>query len=818
MRPMSKLIQHFCNFALLGNEPKWTDAQLLESFVSRHDEAALEALVRRHAPMVWRVCLRILRNHHDAEDAFQATFLVFVRKATSISPRARVGNWLYGVAHQTALNARGSRAKRQVRERKAADMPEPMRREQELWNDLQPVLDQELSLLPDKYRTVIVLCDLEGQTKRAVAQQLGLPEGTVASRVARARTLLAKRLAAKGVRLSGGALAAELSEQAATAGVPPAVLAHTIQAVTRVAAGLAVTGLVSAKVAVLTEGVMKAMLLSKPKIATVMVLLAGVMVVGGGLLSYQPVGAQQGPVAQTGLPQPAHEQAAPRYVEAEGRIVKAPRTDEWEVELRIPVEHLGQVLAAFDAPGKKTPLDVDLLLIDRPTQTHRGKLALERFQEKAQRKGLHVLAWVRLHGPDIPGKSQLTREVVVGTVVHARIHCGIKGKAENRPARSDQEAMQGRWKVVGWETNGWSEPDGYYTAARISGDKIFFRLGKNREGDVQGYSFRLNEAQTPKQIDWVGTEGAIKGTVAPAGIYHLDGDRLVLCLLNASKERSRPTQFETEPGDGLWLIVLQREQPIVPLVSSATGGQPLDPRRGGPRDDGAEGRPIEMLQGTWHLRNLEQNGEQPSAFFLRKLIIDADRIAVESPIAPRTEFRYVVRPTTNLKQIDLIHTFGVKEGKILKGIYRLEGNRLFLCLNQAEDGARPTRFAAEAGTKVELMLLERENGEEEGTAAGDVAGTPKQRTEFKIGAVSYALPFALPSGDEILATLPAKNRPKNSRLECELMSYQINPPRLYPGVGNARLVNAHFRYTVFNLETGTAVVGYIDKDHLIPEK
>jgi RNA polymerase sigma factor (sigma-70 family) len=645
--------------------------------------------------MVWRVCLRILRNHHDAEDAFQATFLVFVRKAASISPRARVGNWLYGVAHQTALNARGSRAKREVRERKAADMPEPVRTEQKLWNDLQSALDQELSRLPDKYRTVIVLCDLEGQTKRAVAQQLGLPEGTVASRVARARTLLAKRLAAKGVRLSGGALAAVLSEQAATAGVPPAVLAHTIQAVTRVAAGLAVTGQVSVKVAVLTEGVMKAMLLSKLKIATVMILLAGVIAVGGGLLSYQPAGAQQGPAAKTGR--------------------------------------------------------------------------------------------------------------------------GIKGKAENRPARSDQEAMQGRWKVVGWEVNGWSEPNGYYTAARIIGDKIFFRIGKDRVGDVQGYSFRLNEDQTPKQIDWVGTEGAIKGMVGPAGIYHLDGDRLVLCLLTPSKERSRPTQFETEPDDGLWLIVLQREQPIVPLVSPATGKQPPDPRQAGPRDDGAEGRPIEMLQGTWYLRNLEQSGKQP-AFLVRKFVIGVDRIAVEIPSAPRTEFRYVLRPTANPKQIDLIHTFGVKEGKTLKGIYRLEGNRLFLCLNQAEDGVRPARFAAEAGTKVELMLFEREEGEEGGMAARDVAGKAKQRTEFKIGAVSYKLPFALPSEDEILAALPAKNRPKNSRLECELMRYQINPPRFYPGVGNARLVNAHFRFTVFNLETGSTVVGNIDKDHLIPEK
>src|SRR5262245_62066008 len=211
---MSQLFQHLCSAARLRTETERTDGQLLDSFAAHSETAALEALVRRHAPMVWGVCRRVLRNHHDAEDAFQATFLVLVRKAASIYPRAKVGNWLYGVAHQTALKARASRSKRAVRERKVADMPEPALPEPTLDNDLQPLLDQELSRLPKKYRTVIVLCDLEGMTKRAAARQLGLPEGTVASRVARARTMLAKRLAAKGVGLSGSVLATALSAEA----------------------------------------------------------------------------------------------------------------------------------------------------------------------------------------------------------------------------------------------------------------------------------------------------------------------------------------------------------------------------------------------------------------------------------------------------------------------------------------------------------------------------------------------------------------------------------------------------------------------------
>src|SRR5262245_39592926 len=225
---MSQLFQYLCSAARLRTETERTDGQLLDSFAAHGETAALEALVRRHAPMVWGVCRRVLRNHHDAEDAFQATFLVLVRKAASIYPRAKVGDWLYGVAHQTALKARATRAKRRVRERSVTEMPEPAVTEPDLWGDLQPLLDLELSRLPEKYRTVIVLCDLGGKTGREASRQLGVPQGTVASRLARARAMLANRLARHGLAVTGGALGAVLSRKAASASVPPTVLASTI--------------------------------------------------------------------------------------------------------------------------------------------------------------------------------------------------------------------------------------------------------------------------------------------------------------------------------------------------------------------------------------------------------------------------------------------------------------------------------------------------------------------------------------------------------------------------------------------------------------
>src|SRR5262245_57565093 len=121
---MSSMLEHLRRCALAGVEVDLSDGQLLECFVSERDETALAVLVRRHAPMVWGVCRRILRGHHDVEDAFQATFLVLVRKVASITPPEMLANWLYGVAHQTALKARATAARRKGREKQMIEMPE----------------------------------------------------------------------------------------------------------------------------------------------------------------------------------------------------------------------------------------------------------------------------------------------------------------------------------------------------------------------------------------------------------------------------------------------------------------------------------------------------------------------------------------------------------------------------------------------------------------------------------------------------------------------------------------------------------------------
>ena len=207
---------------------------------------------------------------------------MLVRKAATLPDRETVGNWLYGVARQTAVRMRAMAARRGVRERQVAVLPEPATAERHAWDDLSPVLDEELSRLPDKYRVLVVLCDLEGVTRKDAARRLGLPEGTAASRLAAARAMLARRLARRGVVVSSGLLGSVLSQQSAWAGVPTAVMASTFEAATLVAAGHTVAGAASPTVTALTIGVTKAMFVTKIKTVLAVVLVVGLLVGGIG--------------------------------------------------------------------------------------------------------------------------------------------------------------------------------------------------------------------------------------------------------------------------------------------------------------------------------------------------------------------------------------------------------------------------------------------------------------------------------------------------------------------------------------------------------
>jgi RNA polymerase sigma factor (sigma-70 family) len=262
-----------------------TDAQLLTRFISSRDEASFAALVRRHGPMVLAACRRVLGHAQDAEDAFQATFLVLARKAGFVIKQESLGSWLHGVACRTAMQAASANARRRAREREVEDMPHPEVMPEEP-RDWLPLLDQELGRLPEKFRAAVVLCDLEGRSRREAARQLGVPEGTLSSRLMRARNLLARRLARYGLAPAGG-VAAALSQGTTSAQLPAALVRSTARAAALVAAGR-VAG-APAPAVVLMQEVLKTMFLTRLKLAvgTAMVVVA----LGAMGLAYQAGGA-----------------------------------------------------------------------------------------------------------------------------------------------------------------------------------------------------------------------------------------------------------------------------------------------------------------------------------------------------------------------------------------------------------------------------------------------------------------------------------------------------------------------------------------------
>jgi RNA polymerase sigma factor (sigma-70 family) len=274
-RTLGSFIRKMGGTLVASGDAGLSDSQLLERIRTRTDDAAaFEALVRRHGPMVLGVCRRLLSELADADDAFQATFMVLVRRAQSLRRPERLAGWLYQVAYRTARQARARSARRRAREQRLIDVPAPEPVAELVWRDLRPVFDAELSRLPECYRLPVVLCFLEGRSKRDAARALGWPEGTLSSRLQRARELLRGRLARRGLPLSAGVLPLALFEGTASAAVPPVLVTSTIHA-----AWSGVGAVLPGPAVALAEGVIQSMFVGKLK--TIGAALVAVAALGG---------------------------------------------------------------------------------------------------------------------------------------------------------------------------------------------------------------------------------------------------------------------------------------------------------------------------------------------------------------------------------------------------------------------------------------------------------------------------------------------------------------------------------------------------------
>jgi RNA polymerase sigma factor (sigma-70 family) len=297
-------LRHIRGLLAVEQTGQMSDGELLEQFASRREEAAFAALVRRHGPLVFGVCRRVLHNRHDAEDAFQAAFLALARHAAAVGRRGSVGGWLHRVAFRAAVKARSRARRREEHERRAPQRAPADALTEVTGRELLAVLDEGLHELPDEYRQPLVLCYLQGKTRDEAARECGCSLGTLKRRLEQGREALRGRLARRGLALPAALLTAGLVGEAGSAAVPALLATATLRA------ALSASAAVPAEVAELTRGLLRNTTISRLKVAAV--LLLGTAVIGLGAVPFAPprdAGAPAAPAAKE--PSPPAERPAP---------------------------------------------------------------------------------------------------------------------------------------------------------------------------------------------------------------------------------------------------------------------------------------------------------------------------------------------------------------------------------------------------------------------------------------------------------------------------------------------------------------------------
>jgi RNA polymerase sigma factor (sigma-70 family) len=318
------ILRHIRQLSTVHKDDDAPDRQLLERFAASHDEAAFAVLLKRHGPMVLGVCQSVLHDWHDAEDVFQAAFLILARKAGSIHRREAVSAWLYRVAYHLAVKAQAGAARRRIYEQRAAAMPSADPVLDMSLREMRNVLNEELQRLPEVYRAPVVLCCLEEKSLEEAARLLGWTKGAVKGRLQRGRERLCQRLRRRGLEVSAGLAAAALSTSSASAQVSALLTASTLRATLQIAVGEEqAAGVISVQVAALVQGASRTMFLSKFQVVAILVLTIGLSAAGLGTLSHRGLSARQADKDSRATAKPAApaEKTAKGSLTIRGRVL-----------------------------------------------------------------------------------------------------------------------------------------------------------------------------------------------------------------------------------------------------------------------------------------------------------------------------------------------------------------------------------------------------------------------------------------------------------------------------------------------------------------
>jgi RNA polymerase sigma factor (sigma-70 family) len=640
---IAAVLRYLRHAAREQEHPAQSDAGLLQQFVTQRSEGAFAALLERYGPLVFAVCRRVLHDPAEAEDAFQAAFLVLARKAGSIRKQESLAAWLHRVALNISRTTKTANARRQAHERQAVLMSATTGVGDREPPDWQPMLHEEVDRLPEKYRVPVILCYLEGETHEAAARQLDWPVGTVKGRLARARDLLRRRLIRRGLILSSAGLAALLAESAGSAAVPPALLGLTLRAaVSFGAVGASAGAGASVQAISLAKGVIQAMTAKKLAHVILPLLAAGLLGIGAAL----GTGAWQ----ETGPNPPTADNREPALKEKKAKLEAGPVVEKDGVRFEFLIPDRNWRIPK-DAPRIATRVSLGLRITNRTQKP----LRFSAFATLApEMLGPNGKALQRVRGAD-------------GTYVRKETDCPLVKPGESVTFSSQAMLMWRNGRLeFGAEGALWG---GFWHFGDLQPGRYRLRLRYTNASN----EFMLSVGQPPGVL-----QGVWKGEIETPFVE-------VVLAQPVAGEKSEDGQ------DGV-----QGE------LKPQQGAQAEEARK---RLEDLIKEDLKKLEGTWHMVGCEEGGKVFAPERVNSndfLTLSGTKFYFKSGLRG-LKGDFTIDPSKNPKWMDHIAVGGKL---VLKGIYEFEGEKLRVFFG-APGGERPNQFKTKAGEKTWLRTYER---------------------------------------------------------------------------------------------------------------